>query len=276
MARLLALLTLFLYAGLAQAQTISVASFNVNSDPRTDPARVAEDLARVPPLHLWALQEVTDQATLDQFAQALSEATGFVYAGHLGQSGEEDGDRLAFVYIEEAFQDVTFRELEDISGAILPLAMTGTSWTGAELTFVNAHFSRSSDTIRRGQAQRLREWIEDHERENLIVLGQLNFDYDFRSNRPRGNRAFATFSQNGPASWPQPMCVANEACPVHISRCNPPNRDIQDFIFLAGQAKNWQAISDIAFANETYCGRANGAYSNYRPVMAQIALPGGQ
>lgn len=263
---------LFLH-GPALAQSLSVATFNVESDDDTDPALVATDFARIPPIHVWALQEVESQETLDLFVTTLRQATGFNYAGHLGTTGGRYGDFLAYIYIEDAFQSVSFSELADVGGSRHPLLLDGVLWNGQPVMLVNNHFNRGDETTRQGQARRLRDWIEDNEDHAIVALGDFNFDYDFRGARQAGNRAFGIFARGGHASWPQPMCIAGDNCPVTGTQCNPNYRSILDFVFLGGIAKEWNAISDMAFIGENYCRREAGGYADHRPVLAQIQLP---
>ncbi|WP_300530775.1 endonuclease/exonuclease/phosphatase family protein [Maricaulis sp.] len=269
---LLAALCLF-WGSTAWAQSLSLATFNVESDVDTQPELVATDLTRISPLHLWALQEVEDQATLDLFVSALNEATGFSYTGQLGTRGSEWGDHLAFIYLAEAFQDVSIVELEEVGGSRWPLLMTATNWSGQELAFVNVHFNRGNETVRQGQSRRLREWIEENQDLAIIALGDFNFDFDFRGARQGGNRAFSIFARGGVASWPQPICMANDNCPATGTQCNPRYQNMLDFVFLAGTAKQWNAISQLAFLEENYCRREADGYADHRPVLAQIALP---
>ena len=69
------------------------------------------------------------------------------------------------------------------------------------------------------------------------------------------------------------MCVAGDNCPITGTQCNPNYRSILDFVFLGGIAKEWNAISDMAFIGENYCRREASGYADHRPVLAQIQLP---
>lgn len=270
----LALAAALVLAGAASAQTrLSIGSFNVESDLDTEAARVAEDMARIPMLHVWALQEVTDQAELDSYIAALSEATGYTYAGQLGTTGGGFSDHLAIVYIQDAFSNVSFDELEEVGGARFPLAMRGTTWTGEEIVFVNNHFDRRDERMRETQARSLRDWIQDHEGDAIVLMGTFNFDYDFQGSRRGGNRAFVQFSRGGHASWPEPMCIANGTCPATGSACNPQYDTMTDFIFLAGRAFDWRAVTDMAFLDEDYCRNDPRGHSDHRPLLGQILLP---
>lgn len=272
--RVLFLALFFLLGSSAWSQSLSVATFNVESDDDTDPALVATDFARIPPIHVWALQEVESQEALDLFVATLRESSGFNYVGHMGTTGGRYDDYLAYIYIADAFQSVEFSELEEVGGSRHPLLLTGTLWTGQPILMVNNHFNRGDENTRQGQARRLRDWIQENEDEAIIALGDFNFDYDFRGARQAGNRAFGIFARGGHASWPQPMCVAGDNCPITGTQCNPNYRSILDFVFLGGIAKEWNAISDMAFIGENYCRREASGYADHRPVLAQIQLPG--
>ncbi len=269
---LLALAGLTLTVSAHAQDVLSIGSFNVESDLDTEAERVAEDFARIPPLHIWALQEVYNDEALDLFTATLSEATGFTYASHRGTTGSNFGDYLAFVYVENAFSDVSFEELGEVGGARHPLVMRATSFSGHELTFVNTHLDRGDARAREGQARSLRSWVIDHEDEALIMMGTFNFDYDFAGTRRGGNRAFVNFSRGGHVSWPEPMCIAGETCPVTGTQCNPQYNNMLDFIFLAGTAFDWRAMTDLAFLGEDYCSRDPQGYSDHRPVLGQLLM----
>lgn len=257
------------------AQSLVIAAFNVESGDDTTAERVAEDVVRLSPLHLWALQEVEDQAMLDTIVTALNEATGLTYVGRLGTTGGRfENDFLAYVYLQDAFANVSFEELQDVGGSRLPLVMRATSWTGHNLTFVNNHFNRGNETRRRQQAVNLRDWIALRPGEAMIAMGTFNFDYDFRGARQGGNRAFEQFAAEGHVSWPEPMCLEAGNCPSTGSQCNPNYASMLDFIFLAGAAFDWPAVTDLAFLDEPFCGRDQRGYSDHRPVMGQILLGG--
>jgi Endonuclease/Exonuclease/phosphatase family len=263
----------------SEAQVLSIASFNVESDDDTRAELVAEDLARTPPLHIWALQEVEDQATLDLFTSAISNATGYAYENQLGTTGGEWGDHLAFIYISGAFSNVTFEELDNVGGYRHPLVMRAMtapvdeSSAARELVFVNNHFNRGNETTRRAQARNLRDWVAANPDLALILMGSFNFDYDYRGARQGGNRAFEYFSDGGHISWPQHQCIEARNCPGTGSQCNPNYNNMQDFIFLAGRAFDWPALTDLAFLEERYCRREAGGYADHRPVLGQILLP---
>jgi endonuclease/exonuclease/phosphatase family metal-dependent hydrolase len=268
------LLAALLTAG-ANAQSLVIAAFNVESGDDTTAERAAEDVARMPPLHLWALQEVEDAAMLATIVETLNAETGLTYVGRMGTTGGRYGDDfLAFIYLQDAFANVSFEELEAVGGSRLPLVMRATSWTGHNLTFVNNHFNRGNETRRRQQAINLRDWIAQRPQEAIIAMGTFNFDYDFRGARQGGNRAFEQFADGGHISWPEPMCLANDNCPSTGSQCNPNYESLLDFIFLAGTAFDWPAVTDLGFLDEPYCGRDQRGYPDHRPVMGQILLGG--
>lgn len=267
-------LTLLAFTTSTNAQNIlSLGTFNVESDLDTDRNDVAADFAKVPPLHVWALQEVADQETLDHYVSAMSQATGITYAGHLSPAGGLSRDHLAFIYAPEVFSNVEFGEETEIGGDITTISMRADFFTGQRLTLVNNFFDRRDERARQGQARSLASWIDDHEDEAIIVLGTLNFDYKFQGRRTGGNRAFELFSAGQNASWPEPMCIANGTCPVTGDQCNPQYRNMLNFIFLGGTAMDWRAMTDLAFLDDaSYCDREDEGGSDNRPTLGQILM----
>ena len=262
------------FAASAHAQNVlSVATFNVESDLDTDQVDIAADFAKIPPLHVWALQEVADQATLDFYVAEISRTTGIEYAGYLSPSGALSRDHLAFIYAPEVFANPTFVEEERIGGDITTISMRADFMGARSMTLVNNYFDRGDARARQGQARSLASWIDDHEDEAIIILGTLNFDYKFQGRRTGGNRAFELFSAGQNASWPEPMCIANETCPVTGDQCNPQYRNFLNFIFLGGSAMNWRARTDLAFLDDAnYCDREDEGGSDNYPTLAQILV----
>ena len=78
MLRLLVAIAFAVNGAVALAQSsLLLASFNVESDADTQAELVAADMVRLSPLHIWALQEVADQAVmveayLNAFSQFVS------------------------------------------------------------------------------------------------------------------------------------------------------------------------------------------------------------
>ena len=277
-ALILILMTLGIANLPASADTrLQIASFNVESDPDTRPELVAEDLRRLPGIDLWALQEVENETALNIFIDALNQTdnqlnngSSVTYDGFIGQSGARWRDRLAFVYRTDQFQTVQFVENDAFGGSRDALIMTAKLADGTPLTFVNHHFNRGDAERRQRQAYLYRTWLASQPDRAIISIGDFNFDYQHLKPTPHGNPAFEEFMSDGLIDWPAPACIAARTCPQTGSQCNPRYRNILDFFFLSGPARNWRVESDLAFLDENYCQRDWLGYADHRPLLAII------
>ncbi len=101
----------------------------------------------------------------------------------------------------------------------------------------------------------------------VIAVGDYNFDYEL----PDGehNEAYFRMTKDGIWEWVRP------GNPVKTS-CHPDFNGILDFVFLANDARNWQATSKILEEGSSYCrqkGNDPFKFSDHRPVQAFISIP---
>lgn len=286
MKRIFAALLFVLAAQPAFAFDLTVVSYNVESDADTDPAKVVQDLQRIPAAHIWGLVEV-DSADLETYRAAIGQNFVLI-AGSTGINTGRPDDRLAIIFDPAVLAQVgQTEELSAAGGSRHPLlARFRVIATGAEFWFVLNHLQRGSgrtDERRQAQADWLNKWAQgkaDNVNPPAIVLaGDYNFDVTPYTRR--GNPAFELFMYDGMFRWVEPACLADQSCPVTGTGCHPHFNSILDFVFLAGPARHWSATSEILFKDEAaYCanekltvgGQMVPGGADHRPVRAVLSF----
>ena len=286
MKRLFGAILFLLAAHPALAFDLTVVSYNVESDKDTDPAKVVQDLQRIPASHIWGLVEV-DSADLQTYRAAIGPSFQLI-AGTTGTQSNPD-DRMAIIFDPAVLEQIgQADELSKAGGSRHPLlAKFRVIATGDEFWFVVNHLQRGlgapTNERRQAQADWLNEWAQgkaDNVNPPAIVLVG-DFDFDVTPYTKRGNPAFELFMQDGMFRWVEPPCIADNSCPLTGTGCHPHFNSILDFVFLAGPARHWTATSEILFKDEAdYCANERLGTSNnmipggadHRPVRALLTF----
>jgi endonuclease/exonuclease/phosphatase family metal-dependent hydrolase len=266
-------LTMFAALGCAQmayADTLSVISFNVESDRDTDPRRVGEDIAKISSgagVDLFGLAEVKNEEDVRIFQQA-ARREGGQFRFLLAKNGDED--RVAILYNVNTLKFREVLELDRFPGS--RKALVGRfrhKAAGLEFLFIVNHFNRGDVERRQRQAALLRDWVLDQELPAVLV-GDFNFDFDPQSGR--GNKAFEIFTAKRGLDWIRPDCVTKGNCPATGTQCDGRYNSIMDFIFVADQRRGWEGLAEVLFQRADYCERERRGYADHRPVLGLIAI----
>jgi len=252
----------------AGQQTLSVISFNVESDVEdTDPNKVAQDIQRIPAADLWGLSEVANETAANIFRDAAS--AGADFGSILGTTGSND--KLQIVYNKKRLKLICTEELDEVAGTRKPLvAQFQLQPAGPEFLFTVNHFNRRDEDVRNAQAEGLRKWAATQSIP-VLAVGDYNLDYD--PSKSEGNDAFDIVMKDDVFNWIQPPCVGTNSCPPTGTQCDPQYNSILDFALVAGAAKQWEASSEILFANEEdYCPKEKRGFSDHRPVSAHFRI----
>ena len=97
---------------------LTVVSYNVESDADTDPAKVVDDLRRIPASHVWGLSEVNGQ-DFDTYRRAIGEDYGLIAE----KTGGED--RLAIVFDSNVLEKKGVEELSRVGATFAPCGEKG-------------------------------------------------------------------------------------------------------------------------------------------------------
>ncbi len=246
-----------------RASELAVIGFNVESGEDTTPAKVVKDIEQMAGPALWGLTEVPDMPSAVMYTEAAKTSQSkFNYI--LGTSGNQD--RLQIIYDENQLTLLATEELTEIEGSRRPLvARFQLLRDKTEFLFMVNHLERRNVQMRNLQAQKIRQWAEKQVLP-IIAVGDYNFDWDIVNQS--GNKAFQVFMKDDIWQWVKPKCLEDDSCPLTGTQCNRRYSSILDFIFVAGQAKQWQGTSEILFTEDAYCDWDQKGYSDHRPVIA--------
>jgi endonuclease/exonuclease/phosphatase family metal-dependent hydrolase len=248
--------------------TLTVVSFNVESDRDTDPRKVAKDIALISKeVDLFGLAEVRDAADLEVFRWA-AEASDGKFKALLAKHGNED--RVAILYNQRAVSLKRVFELDRLPGS--RKALVGQfrhQASGIDFLFMANHFNRRDFKRRQRQAQLIRDWVLEQELPAILV-GDYNFDFDPKTEQ--GNAAFRIFTTKPGLRWVQPECIAKGTCPPNGTQCDGRYNSIMDFVLIADQRRDWRGISDVMLKRKDYCKRERKGYADHRPVIGIIAI----
>lgn len=254
----------------ASAIDLTVISFNVESDRDTNPEVVANVMKKITTdhnPHIWGLSEVRARDF-----ETYRKAAGSNFKIIKGLSGR--ADRLAIVYDPKVLTQIEVKELSAAGGSRHPLmAKFKLNGSQREFYFVVNHLQRGKSQVRQNQARWLNKWVQNmtkaKDKPAIVFAGDYNFDVD--PDTKKGNKAFDLFMLNKAVHWIEPPCIAQGDCPETGTGCDRRYNSILDFVFLAGNAFNWKATSEILFKDDSsYCGDERTGGSDHRPVKAVL------
>ncbi|MEQ8468470.1 hypothetical protein [Coleofasciculus sp. E1-EBD-02] len=132
-----------------------------------------------------------------------------------------------------------------------------------EFLFVVNHLYRSSESSRHEQARLLNEWGRSQQLP-IIAAGDYNFDWDVVSGIH--DEGWDLITADDVFTWVKPDKLIATIC---SNRYN----SVLDFVFVAGEAKNWPASSVILYGDpsDAYCPD-DQTTSDHRPILATFQL----
>ena len=267
---LLGVFILISFTAQASATDLTVISFNVESDRDTNPKVVANVIKKITTdhnPHIWGLSEVRARDF-----ETYRKAAGSNFKIIRGLSGR--ADRLAIVYNPKVLTQIEVKELSDAGGSRHPLmAKFKLNGSQREFYFVVNHLQRGKSHVRQNQARWLNKWVRNMTKVKdvpaIIFAGDYNFDVD--PDTKKGNKAFDLFMADNVVRWIKPSCIAQADCPETGTGCDRRYNSILDFVFLAGNAINWKATSEILFKDSSgYCADELTGGSDHRPIKAVL------
>ncbi len=264
---LFTLLLVFLLGGNipAHASQLKVASFNVESGDAVPSVIARKHIGPLEDIDIWGFSEVQNESWLLDLEQGTEDGENADFKTILGSTGR--GDRLAIAYNSNLLEEVKHYELDDINigGRVrAPLvAQFRFKPTGEEFLFVVNHLYRSSESSRHEQAQLLNEWGRSQELP-IIAAGDYNFDWDVVSGVHDEGWDFLT--ADDVFTWVKPDKLVATLCSDRYD-------SVLDFVFVAGEAKNWSASSVILYSepSDAYCPD-DKTTSDHRPILATFQL----
>ena len=258
----------------AVADDLSVIGYNVESDRDTQWTQVAEDMESLGPIDIWGLSEVQSRSAVRVFRHAAIAGANDPDAQYYYLLGESGGsDRLAIIYNQNRFARLDVYELEEEVGGSRPplVAHLRDVNSGQELLFMVNHLNRGDAGKRRMQAVGLQTWAETVGMP-VIAVGDYNFDWDIESGE--GNKAFDLFLEGDHWSWVFPNCgLDDDFSDCQPTQCNPNYTSILDFLFVAGEAVEWNIQSDILEPRDDYCSFDADGGADHLPIIGIVSPP---
>lgn len=263
-------LTLLLSTKNVFAETISIASWNVESGDN-NPAIIAQEIEDdFIGIDLWGLSEV-NRSSRNLYRKAASNGEGFSTRYIIGRSG--GGDRLMIIYNSDRFTELEAYELDALKfgGGRAPLvAKFKLDATGLEFLFMVNHLHRKSAWKRNEQAKGLVDWVSQQTLP-VVAVGDYNFDYDVPSGP--GNAAYDHFIDGNHFDWVVPSEVVSTQYSDEDNDSENDHNSILDFVFTSGEVSGWTLSSTVHVREEDF---PDDKYtSDHRPVLATIqTMPG--
>jgi hypothetical protein len=259
-----------IYAG---AQRLTVVGWNLESGGSSTTA-IAERVRRFQGVDLWGLSEVAGDSTLKTFEAAAEDGEQADFQRLISLTG--CGDRLGIVFnaarLEilraEELHRVTFNADEPPPGRCQRSPLVADfrdNRTKRRFLFMVNHLERSDIRLRRGQAQRLNEWVQTQTLP-VIATGHYNFNWSVANGDRNHDAGFDRMVEDDHWAWVRPKTLIK-------THCNPNYNRILDFVFVSVAARPFALTSEILQeAND--CGLA-AANPDYRPVKAEFDFIGG-
>lgn len=241
----------------------TVASWNVNMNEADQPS-IAAQIAAFEGIDLWVLQEAAGWKSGELFSASAGEGEPGTFAFVQGTTG---GDiPLMTLYDATRFELLGWEELHEVNftgtvRAPLVLHLLDTE-TGVEFLLVNNHLYRTQEDDRDHQATLLNQWARQQTLP-IVAGGDYNFDYDVPDGPPLEDRGYDNLTADGVFVWVMP----DELVPTQCTNSLPCRYDeVLDFIFTAGDARQWLAESVIVVRPGDFPD--DRRKSDHRPVVA--------
>lgn len=266
-------LLVLLLSSCASAESLRVISWNIESGG-ADPAIIAKQLAELPSVDAYLLQEVAGR-DIGRLAAAIRKKHGRSFKYYLSSLG--GSDRLAIIFDESKYRIRSFSELFSFGQYQLsdwnhrpPLvAHLVQKESGQEFLLVTVHLARGNARLRTEQATGLREWART-QKLPVILAGDCNFDYDFHTGQ--GNKAHAAFFKD--AVWkevvPDERIDSNWADRNGDGKDDHPNSCL-DFAAVAASGTKLTSSSKIIVREGDFPDTK--ATSDHRPLFLQVEFP---
>lgn len=253
----------------ASADMLTVMGLNVESDADTDWNTVAGLMREFDGVDVWGLSEVQNWQAAIVFHRAAKHGESDSFRYFVSRSGGTD--RLQIIYNSTKLRLLETRELHYIKvGRRIRAPLIGRFEyirTGTTFIFMVNHLyrgSRQTEGDRHRQATLLNEWARGVT-DPVIAVGNYNFDWDVDNGDTDHDQGYDNLTANGVFDWVRPT-------PLVSTQCNPNLSSVLDFVFVANDARNWTASSEILKREPKFCeGDATGG-TDQRPVRAVLEI----
>lgn len=255
----------------AWAETFTVVAFNVESGG-ADPSKVAADMRAIPGVDIWGLSEVQNGKVADEvFLEAAKDAGPGKFRYLLSRSGR--ADRLAIIYNTDKFDLIEAQELLGMRlrpDGSLSFQMRGQlsarlrlKGTDKEFHFAVNHLKCCDNTARdlawrSAQIDYIRDWVQASPLPKVVV-GDFNTPLPPSQDDTAGTEV-GKIVEGGVLEWLRPPPTNRP--PTHCGGST------LDYVFVAGDAKQWSGTAEVLFPEPDYCTRDASDFADHRPLKA--------
>ncbi len=245
---------------------MSMIAFNVEGHESTPEGLAETVMDDVVGEAFWGLSEVPGRSFLQDLAASASGDPENPYEYEMGTTGGYV--KLAMLWDPSQLELITSYELESINvGGTGRAPLVGhfrAVENGAEFLIVTNHFWRSENRYRHEQGSLMNQWATEQTLP-AITLGDFNFDWVVEGGDDDHDLGYDNMVAGATWSWLRPEELL-------MTQCNFNYTSVLDFVFVAGDAQEWSASSEILNTNHSYC-RDDDERSDHRAVRADFVIP---
>jgi hypothetical protein len=247
------------------AEQLTVMSWNVESGG-ADAVTISGQIAAFDGIDLWGFSEVNGDGDALLYENGAEVGESADFARVTGSTG--GADRLVVLYDDDRFDLLGSDELEEINvgGNVRASLVVTLAETASDLQFIFMvnHLYRSDESGRHTQASLLNQWAANQTLP-IVATGDYNFDWDIATEAH--DLGYDLMTTNGVWEWIKPATLVTTQCSGWPCGFD----SVLDFVFAAGEARDWQATSEIMVRDGDFPD--DGTTSDHRPVRAVFDLP---
>jgi endonuclease/exonuclease/phosphatase family metal-dependent hydrolase len=266
-------------ASICNAEDLTVATFNTESDDDTQPAKVAQSIGEIGSFDILAVQEVESRDALKSYTEASANANGGRWRNAMSESGFNTNrapDFLGLIYNTDMFRQLGTTEIHLIRSRPDGTHYGDPDWslrgalvlrlqhipTGTEFQIATIHLKCCNEPdIRKHQAALVAEEILKPGLPT-ILLGDSNIPIEPGANGPTGANlaAFSSLTTGAHLAWIKPQN------PVK-TQCDPQFNSMLDQVYGPAGTRG-TGTATIKFPEASYCNLDAQGFSDHRPIVA--------
>lgn len=255
----------------AEADILTVGIYNTESGNDTEIIKVKSDLEKIAGPEIWGLVEVPLKGAIELYSKALfpkAKEKNYIFS-----TTETDSEGLAIAYNPEKLKLLETSQLQGINQRENFLVAHFQSRTNqAEFLFIVSHFQSKDIRLKNQEANNWNQWLKKQSLP-VILVGTYDADNQDFLEASEEIKNFEHLQQKTLWQWIKPNCFEKGNCPPTGTQCEGKYNLIEDFILVAGEAQNWNAESEILFADDPlYCQWDHQGYSDHFPVIVTMKI----
>lgn len=249
------------------SEELKIVAFNVESGDATD-TKTAESITKVQGEAIWGIVEVQHEGWAQTFADAAADDGKPPFEWVMGTTGW--ADKIVIAWDDERLELLSYEELHDINvGGTARAPLTAhfrVRSNDTEFLFQANHLWRSEWQNRHEQARLLNTWATEQTLP-VIGAGDYNFDWLVTGGEDDHDAGYDYLTEGDVWQWVRPDELIQTQCSSYYGR------NVLDFVFVAGEAQNWDKSSTVLEDYNSYCAQEDDQQSDHRPVQAVFTIP---